>query len=469
MRGYIGAFSGAKAKSISLRCPIYEPVLSHSYIRPDVMALSNKSASLESADSALANTQAGHSPDNPAPLYGSIRELFSHGFKIDWATMGYVSVTHLLCLIATPFAYIYAPAGLWQVMLGWSLLQAFIGCLSTTVYSHRLIAHGAARSVSWPVHIVFGFIGQILAMQGSVRRWAALHVVHHGIDRTGQHQHDPYSATWFSSAWRNFLWSHMLSHLFHHPQSEPKERAFKAKNHPALVWQDRLYVPLLVLWNHLFPLAVGFYLAGWVGALCLQVAAIGGFILAQHNTWTVNSVTHMWGFTRGIYSSAKNNFIWFGPLGEGNHHGDHHDFGRDYRNGFGWSGWLLDPTRYVILLLNGLGLVRGLRRASKEQEANIVALRQLRKAQAGVQKRLWDSWEERLDGLRGEWLEAAKRWEAFKAQKLQLQSLSLSKLELESRMDKLKADMQAAKHQMRARKEAFFAGLYEMRAAQYAI
>lgn len=428
------------------------------------MALSNESASVSSSSSTRAA-----SPDNPAPLYRSFGELFSHGFSIDWGTLSYVAITHLLCLVATPFAYFYAPAGLWQVMLAWSLLQAFIGCLSTTVYSHRLIAHGAAKSVSWPVHIVFGFIGQILAMQGSVRRWAALHVVHHGIDRTGQHQHDPYSATWFKSTWRNFLWSHMLAHLFHHPESEPKERAFSAKNHPALVWQDRLYIPLLVALNHLLPLAVGFYLAGWVGALCMQMAAIGGFILAQHNTWTVNSVTHMWGFTRGIYSSAKNNFIWLGPLGEGNHHGDHHDFGRDYRNGFGWSGWLLDPTRYVILLLNMLGLVRGLRRASKEQEANIVARRQLRKAQAGVQQRLWESWEVKLEALRGEWLEAAKRWEAFKSEQLKLREHGVPKLELEARMLKLKAEMRAAKQQMRARKEAFFAGLYEMRAANYAL
>ena len=412
---------------------------------------------------------AQYSADNPAPLYGSIGELFSHGFRIDWITTGYVSVTHLLCLIATPFAYVYAPAGLWQMMLGWTLLQAFIGCLATTVYSHRLISHNAAKSVSWPVHLLFGFFGQVLSMQGSVRRWASLHVVHHGIDRTGQHQHDPYSATWFSSTWRNFLWSHMLSHLFHHPASDLKDRAFRAKNHPALVWQDRLYVPLMIGLNHLMPLAVGYYLAGWQGALCLQMAAIGGFILAQHNTWTVNSVTHLWGFTNGIYSSAKNNFIWMGPLGEGNHHGDHHDFGRDYRNGFGWSGWLLDPTRYVILLLNGLGLVKHLRRASKEQEANIVARRQLRKAQAGVQQRLWQSWEVKLEGLRGEWLEAAKRWETFKAEQLKLQSRSLPQLELEARMAKLKADMRAAKQQMRARKEAFFAALYEMRAANYAI
>ena len=41
------------------------------------------------------------------------------------------------------------------------------------------------------------------------------------------------------------------------------------------------------------------------------------------------------------------------------------------------SGWLLDPTRYGILALRALGLVRGLNRASKHEEAEIIAQRKL--------------------------------------------------------------------------------------------
>ena len=121
-------------------------------------------------------------------------------------------------------------------------------------------------------------------------------------------------------------------------------------------------------------MGIGFWLAGVPGAICLMVASIGGFILAQHNTWTVNSITHLWGSKDGAISSAKNNYIWMGPLGEGNHHADHHDHGKDFRNGFGVSGWLLDPTRYVILALRGLGLVKGLQRASKfrRRESSLV-------------------------------------------------------------------------------------------------
>ncbi|MEL7399625.1 MAG: hypothetical protein AAFN68_03515, partial [Pseudomonadota bacterium] len=196
-------------------------------------------------------------------------------------------------------------------------------------------------------------------------------------------------------------------------------------------------------------------------------ASVGGFILAQHNTWTVNSVTHMWGFTKGAFSSAKNNYVWMGPMGEGNHHADHHDFGRDYRNGFGWSGWLLDPTRYVILLLNALGLVKGLQRATKKQEAEIIARRKLNQAQARTQSPLWQKWENKLEALRSDWVEATSRWEAFKAEKIKLESVSLPTIELRERMHRIKVEMEVAKRAMRARRQAFFDALYEMRAGQF--
>ncbi len=402
--------------------------------------------------------------NNPAPIYERTRDLFSHGFKIDWVTASFISISHVVCLIATPFAYFYAPEGFWKIMLAWTLIHALVGCLSTTVYSHRLISHGAAKTISWPVHIVFGFIGQVMAMQGSARRWAAMHVIHHGVDRSGKHHLDPYSATWFTTGWRNFLWSHMLTYFFSHPDTTATEKAFRAKNSTPLVWQDKLYVPLLVVLNFLLPFALGAFITGsFVGGLCLIVASIGGYILAQHNTWTVNSVTHMWGFTKGAFSSAKNNYIWMGPLGEGNHHADHHDYGRDYRNGFGWSGWLLDPTRYVILLLNALGLVKGLQRASKRQEAEIIARRELLAAQSKTQPTRFETWEKKLELLKADWLEATQRWEAFKKQKVQLKTMSLPKFELQQKLDTLKAEMEVARRTMRARKQAFFDAIYEMR------
>jgi len=400
--------------------------------------------------------------NKPSPIYSRIRDLFKVGFRIDWTNASFLSITHLMFLVVTPVAYYFAPDGLWKWMAAWTLVHALVASLATTVYSHRLIAHGAARDVSYPVHIFF-CLAQVFSVQGTVRRWAAIHIIHHGVDRNGQHYRDPYSATWFPSAWRNFFWSHMLTYYFKHPRDEMIERAYDSKNHPVLMWQETYYLPLLIGLNFLLPLGVGMWVSGSIlGGFCLVMASIGGFVLAQHNTWTVNSVTHMWGFTRGAFSSAVNNYVWLGPLGEGNHHADHHDFARDYRNGFGWSGWVLDPTRYVILLLNSIGLVKGLRRASKSQEAEIIARRQLIKAQNKTQESRWLMWEKRLEALKSEWLESTKRWEAFKKKKMQLKSRSLPKLELLQRLEQLKAEMEVARRAMLARRQAFMDAVYEM-------
>ena len=406
---------------------------------------------------------------NPASIYSTFSELFDNGFRLDKINALFIVITHLAMLIGAPFAYYFAPEGFWKIMLGWTLCHAFFGSLSTTVYTHRLISHGAARYVSWPVHIFFGWIGQVMAVQGPARQWSANHVIHHSVDRSGKHELDPYSATWFSSAWRNFLWSHILTYFFYHPESDTSKRAYESKNSTPLVIQEKFYFPLLVSLNFLIPMAVGFWLTGTVlGVFCMLMASVCGFILAQHNTWTVNSVTHMWGFSKGAFSSAKNNYIWMGPMGEGNHHADHHDFARDYRNGFGWSGWLLDPTRYIILAMNGLGLVRGLNRASKKQEAEIIARRKLDVAQATTQTKLWQKWEEKLVTLKVDWVEATQRWENFKTEKMKLESISFPTIEVRQKLTHLKLEMNVAKRNVRARKQEFFDALYEMSMLQFA-
>ncbi|MDB2643337.1 hypothetical protein N9Y37_02700 [Luminiphilus sp.] len=433
----------------------------------------------------LQHTQAA---DSPEPLFSRFSDLFKAGFSLDWGIGSFLVISHCLVLVLTPLAYFYAPAGLWKVMLAWTLVHAFIAAVTTTAYSHRLIAHRAAKDIRLPTHIVFLGL-QLFALQGSVRRWSAQHVIHHSVDRTGQHHLDPYSTTWFDTGWRNFLWSHMLTYLFNHPPSREFDAALNAKMHPAIIWQDKHYLPLLILANFALPIALGIALAGWLGGFCLLVASSAGYVLAHHNTWTVNSVTHLWGFKKGLISSAKNNYIWLGPLGEGNHHADHHDHPRDFRNGFGWSGWLLDPTRYLILSLNALGLVNGLNRASRWQEARIITRRKVRDTRARSQSAVWQRWEDKLALLGEEWLAAAQTWDHFKLEKNKLtqqirqagadtmaaarERMGLTHEELlrdlQARREAVRAEMQDARKRLNARREAFFNALSELKQANMTV
>jgi len=317
------------------------------------------------------------SPPSSGAIYRTFRELFDNGFSLDVGTIVFVTSIHVAAVVLGAWLIITAPADWTRLALLWIAIQFVLGSLSTTLYTHRLITHNAVKQVSVPVHLFFCCFGQIFSVQGSVRRWSANHALHHGVDRHGKTELDPYSATWFPNSLRNFLWSHTLTHLFRHPRSDEYERSHNVERHPIIMWQDKVYGLLTTFWLFFFPMGLGYFFGGWTGFFALMAGSMIGSVLVQHNTWTVNSVTHMWGWTSGLKSSAVNNYIWLGPLGEGNHHADHHDFPRDYRNGFGTSGWLLDPTRYGILLLRGLGLVRGLNRATPAQEQEIRSARKL--------------------------------------------------------------------------------------------
>lgn len=408
-----------------------------------------------------ATQQAQTAAERDAPIYQTFSELSDHGFSLAPGICVFIASVHLAALVLGIWLYAAAPSTWMWAGTGWLIVHFLLGSLSTTLYSHRLITHNAVKHVGLPVHLFFNVFGQIFSVQGSVRRWSANHALHHGVDRHGKKELDPYSATWFPDALRNFLWSHTLTHLYDHPQSEEYQRSHNAKRHPVIMWQDRWYGLLTTFWIFFFPMGVGYALGGFQGMFALTAGSMLGTVAVQHNTWTVNSVTHLWGFTPGVKSSATNNYVWLGPLGEGNHHGDHHDFPRDYRNGFGLSGWLLDPTRYGILALNALGLVRGLNSASKHEEAEIIAQRKLAEVnlfkpitrEAAV---LREQLEKTALTLKSEWVEALAHVEQLKQQSKLLERARAGRAELIR-------DLALAQQAVAKRKEAFYEAVERLR------
>jgi stearoyl-CoA desaturase (delta-9 desaturase) len=399
--------------------------------------------------------------ERDAPIYNSFTELKADGFSLSPGICVFIAGVHTAALVLGVWLFAAAPADWMWAGTAWLIAHFLLGSLSTTLYSHRLITHNAAKHVSLPVHLFFNLFGQIFSVQGSVRRWAANHSLHHGVDRHGKKELDPYSATWFPDSLRNFLWSHTLTHLYNHPETEEYKRSHNAKRHPVIMWQDKWYGLLTTFWIFFFPMGLGFALGGFTGLFALAGGSMLGTVAVQHNTWTVNSVTHIWGVTPGIKSSASNNYVWLGPLGEGNHHGDHHDYPRDYRNGFGISGWLLDPTRYAILTLRALGLVRGLNRASKHEEAEIIAQRKLQelgmfepisREAAALREQL----EKTAVVLKQEWVEALAHVEKLKKQSKLLQRAEAGRQEI-------LRELELAQQAVAKRKEAFYRAVEQLR------
>ena len=150
---------------------------------------------------------------------------------------------------------------------------------------------------------------------------------------------------------------------------------------------------------------------------------------------------------------------------------------------------MLDPTRYAILALRGLGLVQGLNRASRWQEAQIIARRKVRDTKAKSRSVIWQQWEDKLATLGDEWLAAAKAWDQFKLEKTRLthqirqagadsmaaarQRLDVTQEELmrdlRARREDLRAEMQQARQRLKARREEFFTALGELKQANMAV
>ena len=93
----------------------------------------------------------------------------------------------------------------------------------------------------------------------------------------------------------------------------------------------------------------GFSLVIWGGALRT--------VLVWHLTWSVNSVTHVWGYRN--YNtpdvSRNNALIALLTSGEG-WHNNHHADSRSARHGHNW--WEIDVTWLLIRLLMLLGLAK---------------------------------------------------------------------------------------------------------------
>jgi stearoyl-CoA desaturase (delta-9 desaturase) len=106
-----------------------------------------------------------------------------------------------------------------------------------------------------------------------------------------------------------------------------------------------------------------FLLGGWP-------AFFWGFILSTvllwHGTFTINSLSHVFGSRRyeTTDTSRNNGLLALVTLGEG-WHNNHHTYMSSTRQGFFW--WEIDPTYYALKALSWVGVVRGIRKPPVSQ------------------------------------------------------------------------------------------------------
>jgi len=246
--------------------------------------------------------------------------------------------------------------------VGWSWTAVGLAALlylsrafGLTAFYHRYFSHRAFKTSRW-----FQFVGGVLgclALQKGPLWWAAHHREHHrSSDREGD-VHSPHV--------HGFIWAHMGWFL------TPRNNELRAGlirdwlKFPELRWLDRC-APLVAL---LFAATV-YGLGELLHALMPGLRTDGpqllvwGFFLSTvtlyHATYSVNSLAHLFGSRRFATAddSRNNMFVAMLTLGEG-WHNNHHHYPSSARQGFFW--WEIDATYYVLVGLQWLGIVWGLR------------------------------------------------------------------------------------------------------------
>jgi stearoyl-CoA desaturase (delta-9 desaturase) len=93
----------------------------------------------------------------------------------------------------------------------------------------------------------------------------------------------------------------------------------------------------------------------------------------HHITFCINSLCHFFGTRNFATKDESRNLAWLAPFTFGEAwHNNHHAFPTSARHGLRW--WQLDPSAWVIAVLQRLGLAWDVVRVSSEREAAKLAL-----------------------------------------------------------------------------------------------
>lgn len=248
-------------------------------------------------------------------------------------------LVHLAC-----FAAIWTGVSWWSVGLAVGLY--YLRMFGVTAGYHRYFSHRSFKTSR-----LGQFLLALLATSSSqkgVLWWAAHHRHHHRTSDTDADRHAPK---------HGFLHAHVGWIL--DPDNDGTDYA---------TIPDFARYPELRFLNtaHLlapFALGVACYAFGaWMGNAWegLVVGFCWSTVALWHGTFTINSLTHLWG--RRVYPTSDDSrnslLLALVTCGEG-WHNNHHYYQAAARQGFRW--WEIDLTWYVLRALAAVGLVHDLK------------------------------------------------------------------------------------------------------------
>jgi stearoyl-CoA desaturase (delta-9 desaturase) len=242
---------------------------------------------------------------------------------------------HLVCLTAILTGVSYKAA---LMCVALYLIRMF----ALTAGYHRYFAH-RSYSTSRTFQFLLALLGCTAAQKGPLW-WASHHRQHHKYTDSAGDVHSPRQ--------NGFWWAHVGWVLSTKYEPTNFEDIKDFAKYPELRWLNNWHIlPAVVL------AVICFFVGGWQGL-------IWGFfvstVVLYHGTFSINSLSHMFGSQRYETGDDSRNNLFLALLtsGEG-WHNNHHHYMASVRQGFFW--WEIDLSFYGIKLLEAMRLVWNLR------------------------------------------------------------------------------------------------------------
>jgi stearoyl-CoA desaturase (delta-9 desaturase) len=253
------------------------------------------------------------------------------------------------------------------VVLAVTYLLAGMG---VTVGFHRLLTHRSFKT-SRPMRALLAALGSA-AIEGPVIEWVANHRKHHQFSDQPGDPHSPHVER--GSGWRGALGGLFHAHvgwiLGGQGMASEERYAKDLLDDPVVRFIDRTF-PAWALAGLAFPFCLGVVLTGSIagGLTGLLWGGAVRLFLVHHATFSINSLCHFFGRRRFMTGDESRNLFWLAlpTLGEA-WHNNHHAFPTSARHGLRW--WQLDPSAWLIALLQRVGLVWDVVRISPARQTS---------------------------------------------------------------------------------------------------
>jgi stearoyl-CoA desaturase (delta-9 desaturase) len=239
-------------------------------------------------------------------------------------------------------------AAIFFVPFTWGLFALCIASYAVRMFAitagyHRYFSHRSYKMGRVPTFLM-ACLGSA-SIQKGVLWWAANHRHHHRFSDQPQDIHSPRQS--------GFWWSHVGWILSDKHADTQWELVQDLAKYPELVWLNKWHLVPVVAYALPFALIGGFPALTW-GFLVSTV-------LLWHGTFTINSLSHVFGARRyqSNDDSRNNPLLAFITLGEG-WHNNHHAYMSSANQGFFW--WEFDISYYVLKTLSFIGVTRDLRK-----------------------------------------------------------------------------------------------------------